>query len=99
MAYDVEFASSAVADLEKLIRYNPALAVRLIAEHIPAIVHDPKAVGETKRGDLAGLGAYGFSFRGVAYRVVYRVDDEPSRVVVLAIGIHDEAYRRARDRR
>ncbi len=99
MPHDLEFATSAVSDLEKLIRHNPALAVRIISEHIPALAHDPKAVGETKRGDLAGLRAYAFTFRGVAYRMVYRVDDESSRVTVLAIGVHDEAYRRARDRR
>jgi mRNA-degrading endonuclease RelE of RelBE toxin-antitoxin system len=99
MAYDLEFTSSAVGDLEKLIRHNPALAVRLIAEHVPAIVRDPKAVGETKRGDLSGLRAYGFTFRGVVYRLAYRVDDTRRLVLILAIGVHDEAYRRARDRR
>lgn len=98
MAYELAFVSSAIDDLEKLIKHNPQLAVRLITEHIPAIARDPKAVGENTQGDLAGVRAYGFSFRGVAYRIVYEVVDEDRIVTVIAFGIHDTAYRRARDR-
>jgi mRNA-degrading endonuclease RelE of RelBE toxin-antitoxin system len=98
MAYDLMFLGSAVDDLAKLIKHNPRLAVELISEHIPTIARDPKAVSEKKQGDLARVRAYGFSFRGVAYRIVYEVEDEAQSVTFIAFGVHDAAYRRARDR-
>lgn len=98
MAYDIQFKASAVTDLHKLIRHNAALAVAIITEHIPAIARDPKAAGEKKRGELAHVRGYGFAFHGVAYRIVYTVDDDPPRVTFVAFGVHDVAYRRARGR-
>jgi mRNA-degrading endonuclease RelE of RelBE toxin-antitoxin system len=98
VAYDLDFSTSAAGDLEKLVKHNPALAVQLIVEHCPAIARDPQAAGEKKQGDLAGLRAYGFTFRGVAYRIVYEVDESRQRAIILAIGVHDVAYRRARNR-
>ncbi len=98
MAYSYRFKNSAVDDLNKLIKHNPSLAVELIVEHIPAIVQDPKAVGEKKKGELSELRACAFAFRGSAYRIVYRVDEQDLRVIIVAIGVHDVAYRQARDR-
>ncbi len=98
MAYDFYFTRSAIDDLDKLVRHNPALAMEMITEHVPAITRDRKAVGEKKRGELSQLRAYGFSFRGVACRVVYEVDEHRQQVTFVAIGAHDVAYRRARGR-
>ena len=78
-----------------MIEHNPQLAVQIISEHLPTIARDPKAVGEKKQGDLAQVRAYGFSFRGVAYRIVYEVEDEAQSVTFIAFGVHDAAYRRA----
>ena len=98
MAYDLAFRESAVDDLGKLVKHNPALAVQLIVEHFPAIARDPKGSGEKKQGELSHVRAYPFSFRGVAYRVVYEVDEPRQRVAIVAVGLHDVAYRRARGR-
>jgi mRNA-degrading endonuclease RelE of RelBE toxin-antitoxin system len=98
VAHDLAFVPSAVDDLGKLVKHNPQLAVEIATGHLPRIARDPKAVGEKKQGDLAAVRAYGFTFRGVAYRIVYEVEDEPRRVTIVAFGIHDAAYRRARDR-
>jgi mRNA-degrading endonuclease RelE of RelBE toxin-antitoxin system len=98
MAYDLEFVASAIGDIEQLVKHNPALAVQLMTEHFPLIARDPKAVGEKKRGDLAYVRAYGFTIRGVTYRIVYSVDDDAQCVSIVAFGAHDTAYRRARDR-
>ena len=95
MGYDFEFTSSAVEDLNGIIKHNPSLAVQLITDHIPTIVRDPKAAGEKKKGELSHLRAHGFTFRGVAYRLVYQIDDAAQVVTFIALGIHDEAYRRA----
>jgi mRNA-degrading endonuclease RelE of RelBE toxin-antitoxin system len=98
LAYDLFFLTSSQGDLAKLIRHNPALAVALIVEHLPAIVRDPNSAGEKKKGDLSHVRAYGFSFRGVVYRVVFAVDDSQHSVTIIAIGLHDDAYRRSRGR-
>jgi mRNA-degrading endonuclease RelE of RelBE toxin-antitoxin system len=98
VAHDLTFLQAAVDDLDKLVKHNPALAVQLIVEHFPAIARDPKGSGEKKQGELSHVRAYPFTFRGVAYRVVYEVDEPRQRVAVVAIGLHDVAYRRARGR-
>ena len=98
MAHDLEFRRSAVDDLQKLVKHNPTLAVAIITDHVPALLRDPLVVGEKKKGDLAHLRAYGFHFHGVAYRIVYEVDELHHRVTVVALGVHDVAYRRAQHR-
>jgi mRNA-degrading endonuclease RelE of RelBE toxin-antitoxin system len=96
--YDFEFIVSAADDLDKLVKRNTSLATRLITEHIPAIAREPNAAGPKKRGDLAYVRAYGFTFRSIVCRVAYTVSDDPPIVTFVAIGVHDEAYRRARGR-
>jgi mRNA-degrading endonuclease RelE of RelBE toxin-antitoxin system len=98
VADDLTFLRSAVDDLAKLIKHKPQLAVQIISEHVPTIARDPKAVSEKKQGDLARVRAYGFTFRGVAYRIVFEIEDEAQSVTFIAFGVHDAAYRRARDR-
>ncbi len=53
---------------------------------------------EKKQGELSHLRAYGFTFRGVAYRVAYELDEARQLVTIVAIGVHDVAYRRAQGR-
>lgn len=93
MAYRYEFISSAATDLFKLTRRNHPLLVALVTTHIPAILQDPFGAGDPKKGDLAGLRAYGFKDDNVAYRLVYTI--EADVVIFVAVGPHDAAYERA----
>lgn len=97
MAHRYEFGTAAARDLEALCRHNSALLLVIAIEHIPAILADPLAAGARKQGDLAHVRAYGFTFRRVAYRLVYTVED--ALVTIVAVGPHDAAYARAARRR
>ena len=96
MAYRYEFLEAAARDLFKLTRHNQPLLHEIATEHVPSILRDPYAVGDPKKGPLAGVRAYDLRVRGVAYRFIYRVEADVVRFV--AIGPHDEAYRRAERR-
>jgi mRNA-degrading endonuclease RelE of RelBE toxin-antitoxin system len=96
MAFRYEFIEAAARDLFKLTRHNQPLLHTLATEHIPAILKDPVAIGDRKTGDLANVWAYAFRVKGVAYRLVYEVEEDV--VVFIAIGTHDVAYQRARRR-
>lgn len=96
MAYRYEFLEAAAKDLFKLTRHNQPLLHAIVTTHIPAILRDPFAAGEPKKGDLAHVRAYGLTIKGVAYRLVYAIEDDA--VVFVAVGPHDAAYARARRR-
>ena len=96
MAFRYEFIEAAARDLFKLTRHNQPLLYAIVTQHIPAILRDPHRAGEQKTGDLAHVRAYGFTVRGVAYRLAYEIEGEV--VVIIAIGPHDVAYARARRR-
>lgn len=96
MAFRYEFLEAAALDLHKLTRHNQSLLLEIVAQHIPSVLRDPLAAGEPKKGDLAHVRAYGFSHRGVVYRLVYTIEGDV--VVIVAIGPHDAAYERARRR-
>lgn len=96
MAYRYEFLEAAARDLFKLTRHNQRLLHTIATTHIPAILRDPYAAGEPKKGDLAHVRAYDLSVKGVAYRILYEIAGDI--VVFIAIGTHDMAYDRARRR-
>jgi mRNA-degrading endonuclease RelE of RelBE toxin-antitoxin system len=96
VAFRYEFLEAAAKDLFKLTRHDQPLLHAIATVHIPAILRDPFAAGEAKKGDLAHVRAYNLRVKGVAYRLVYSIEGEI--VVFVAIGAHDEAYARARRR-
>ncbi|MGH2350156.1 MAG: type II toxin-antitoxin system RelE family toxin [Chloroflexota bacterium] len=93
MAYRYEFIEAAAKDLFKLTRHNQPLLHAIATTHIPAILRDPYASGEPKKGNLAHVRAYDLTVRGTAYRLIYQIEGEV--VVFIAIGPHDQAYARA----
>lgn len=96
MAHRYEFLEAAAKDLFKLTRHNQPLLPAIATSHIPAILADPYRAGEPKKGDLAHVRAYDLTVKGVAYRLVYTIEDDV--VVFVAIGPHDQAYARAKRR-
>lgn len=96
MAFRYEFDEAAAKDLLKLTRRNQPLLHAIVTEHIPAILKDPLAAGQPKKGPLAGLRGYNFRHDDVTYRAVYEIDQDVVRFV--AIGPHDEAYAKAKRR-
>ncbi len=92
MAHRYEFFEAAAKDLGKLTRHNSPLLLAIVTLHIPEILKDPHKAGEPKKGKLAGLRAYNLKVDNVAYRLVFQIDGDVVRFV--AVGPHDEAYRR-----
>ena len=65
---------------------------RLLAERIDGLAHDPEQQGKPLRGELAGLR----SLRAVGqrYRILYRVEAELVRVLVVGMGLRREGSRK-----
>jgi mRNA interferase RelE/StbE len=61
-----------------------------VNEAIQAIITDP-AIGEPKRGDLAGVYVYKFDVAGQRMLLAYEWD--PSQRLLLALGVHENFYR------
>ncbi|MBI3460449.1 type II toxin-antitoxin system RelE/ParE family toxin [Candidatus Acetothermia bacterium] len=86
---------AAAKDLDQL---PLRLLDQLKSKHFLALAIDPRGAGRPKKGQLAGLYGYEFGPRG-GYRLLYDVLDEKRLVLIIAIGPHDQAYRRATRRR
>ncbi|MGH2516617.1 MAG: type II toxin-antitoxin system RelE/ParE family toxin [Ktedonobacterales bacterium] len=96
MAFRYEFQEAAAKDLFKLTQRDHPLLHAIATTHIPAILKDPYALGEPKKGKLAAVRAYDLKVKNVAYRLNYAIEGDVVRFI--AIGPHDEAYARAERR-
>lgn len=85
--YEVHWASPAVRALERLPEKVAAAAVEFV---YGPLADNPARVGHALRFELEGNHS---AHRG-DYRVVYRIDEGLTRVVVLAIEHRSDAYRR-----
>lgn len=61
--------------------------VREFRECIREICEQP--FRKSKVGDLQGVWAHGFSYRGTSYRVAYFIDREKQTVYVIGLGSHE----------
>jgi mRNA-degrading endonuclease RelE of RelBE toxin-antitoxin system len=95
MTYEVVLSVAAQRDLDGL---PPNLLSDLQIMHFSRIGANPRGAGRPKKDRLAGVFGYDFGPRR-GYRVLYEVFDAKRIVLVMAIGPHDQAYRRAERRR
>ena len=70
-------------------RLPEAVATAVIDFLTTALITEPRRVGRPLRGDLAGV----WSARRGTYRILYRIREDPSEVVVLRIEHRRDAYR------
>ena len=70
-------------------RLPEAVATAVIDFLTTALIAAPRRVGKPLRGDLAGV----WSARRGTYRILYRIREDPSEVVVLRIEHRRDAYR------
>jgi mRNA-degrading endonuclease RelE of RelBE toxin-antitoxin system len=96
MDYSLKFKAAAARDLYKLAKKNRELAKLIANEQIPALLKQP-IQGHLKRGDLKNIRSWDFNFRDVTYRILYEL--EGPTLMIVAIGVHDVAYRKAKSRR
>jgi len=74
---------------------------KLFKEKITAILHqlesDPRPNNtETLSGTLSFMYSYHFNFQGVAYRLVYQIDEEKKTVIALTVGPRENFYEKLR---
>lgn len=84
--YSLGIKRSAAGELEKV---EPRAQRARIVTRIRALASDPRPVGAQK---LAGTDAH-FRLRQGDFRILYEVDDDARRVIVVKIGHRREVYR------
>lgn len=88
MAWRVEVARTAEKQIAKLDRPTQLKIVRYLRERIQK-AEDPRQQGKALRGEKRGLWRY----RVGDYRIICYIQDEESKVTVLAVGHRKEVYR------
>jgi mRNA interferase RelE/StbE len=84
-SYELAFKKSVAKDLRDLPKHE----VKRILERILSLADDPRPMGCEK---LSGQERY--RLRQGHYRIIYEIDDETVRVLIVKIAQRREAYRR-----
>ena len=93
--YLVQFTEAAERDLMRSRRRFPQTFDEIGAVHVSRLEADPWSTTEPLRGDLADYRSYHFG-RRPEWRMIVRIIQRV--VLVIALGPHDEGYRRAKNR-
>lgn len=86
MTWPVEFSPSAIRGLERLPPKVAAAVVEFITRTLP---ENPERMSRPLRGEFEGLR----SARRGDYRVVFQLDAEPARLLVVRVAHRADAYR------
>lgn len=89
MSYKVAWHEDALEDLRKLDKAGAMDIVGKVEDHLS---EDPLALGKPLKGIFRGL----FRYRCGDYRVIYSIDRQEERLVVLTVGHRKDVYRRPR---
>jgi mRNA interferase RelE/StbE len=87
VAYTVRFTATARRDLHKL---PPQVLSALIKFAFGDLAREPRRVGKPLRRELVGL----YSARRGPYRVLYRIDEDRSLVLIERVDHRADVYRR-----
>ena len=83
--YEIEWCSSAEREVRRIERQF----IRQIVQRIDALAHDPFPHGSRKLVDRHGTRRV----RVGEYRVLYEVDQDARKIIILAVRRRDDAYR------
>ena len=84
MAYRLEFTTAAARQLRKL---DESIQLRL-APHLNSLPENPRPAGSKKL-----KGTVGYRLRVGDYRILYEIEDTPSRILIVKIAHRREVYR------
>jgi len=87
VAYTVRFTATARRDLQKL---TPRVLPAVIEFAFGELAREPRRVGKPLRRELAGF----YSARRGPYRLLYRIDDDRSLVLIDRVDHRADIYRR-----
>ena len=79
---------------KELSKFDKNLRKDIRDKHIPKILQNPRNVGKTLTGKLAGLKSYSFTAKGVEYRIVYDIIEEKVVVLFLMVGSRENFHER-----
>lgn len=91
MRYSVRLSIAAKKDLTS---FSSNVLDELANKHFPEISRAPRKVGKPKKGILSGVLGYNWGPKG-GYRILYEIYENEKVVLIIAIGAHDQAYRKA----
>jgi mRNA interferase RelE/StbE len=89
LSYKVTWHENAAVDLRKL---DKAVATDIVGKVDDHLSEDPLALGKPQKGIFRGL----FRYRCGDDRVIYSIDRQEERLVVLTVGHRKDVYRRPR---
>jgi len=84
MMYRLVYTNRAAKQIKKLdqpIRKEVKIRLEIIAR-------DPH-IGRKKKGKLHDIWGYGFNWKGVAYRIAYKIYQDELIILILAAGSHE----------
>lgn len=87
MGYTVRFTDTARRDLHKV---PPRVLPAVIEFAFGELAHDPRRVGKPLRRELIGM----YSARRGPYRLLYRIDEDHSLVLIQRVDHRADVYRR-----
>lgn len=88
MAWQVQFARSAVRQLEKLDRQTQRRVLSYLRERVTPSTN-PRSIGEALRGELREL----WKYRLGDFRLICQINDSDHTILVLKVGHRREVYR------
>ena len=89
MVWRIEFATTALRELDKLDRQAARRIVAFLHDRVVAN-DNPRSVGQALKG--ASLGEF-WKYRIGDYRVVAAIEDQALRVLVVRVGNRKDVYR------
>ena len=89
MAWRIEFERAAARELEKLDQKSKERILLFLRDRV-APLDDPRSTGQALKGERFGEF---WRYRIGDYRVVGRIEDAETRIVVLRVGHRREIYR------
>ena len=88
-AYEIVFRRSAIADMDRLRKFDAAMIAYAMEKHLQ---YEPRKESRSGIRRLRGISDPDYRLRVGAYRVFYSVDDHALRVDVLRVMHKDETH-------
>ena len=89
MAWTIDLDHGAVRDLDKFDQQTARRILAFLHDRV-ATLDNPRSIGESLKGSR--LGEF-WKYRVGDYRVIARIEDSASRVLVVRVGRRDKVYR------
>ncbi len=94
--FTIQLTSQTQKDIKRL---SPEVQKYIFDKIFPLLKTNPKFMAQRLKGELSYLWKYRFSFKSVAYRIVYEIREKELIVLVFAVGTRENFYKDLRRRK